>query len=132
MKLRDDGYAQMGIGSRRAGTKTTVLAHRFAWELANGAIPTGLHVCHRCDNRACCNADHYFLGTQRDNIRDAAAKGRMSKGASHHAAKLTDADAREILISIGTHREIGKRFGVSRSMVTAIRSRKWWKHVHVD
>jgi HNH endonuclease len=51
-------------------------AHRVAWELANGPIPGRLFVLRRCDNRLCVNPEHLFLGTQSDNMRDMAAKGR--------------------------------------------------------
>lgn len=52
-------------------------AHRAAWELTNGPIPTKLLVLHHCDNRKCVNPSHLFLGTAQDNTRDAVAKGRL-------------------------------------------------------
>lgn len=51
-------------------------AHRAAYEAFTGPIPAGMHVLHRCDVRACCNPEHLFLGTNRDNIADSVAKGR--------------------------------------------------------
>jgi hypothetical protein len=53
-----------------------IATHRLAWELANGPIPEGLSILHRCDNPACCNPDHLFLGTQADNMADKVRKGR--------------------------------------------------------
>lgn len=51
-------------------------AHRWSWILANGPIPVGLCVCHRCDNRGCVRPDHLYVGTRAENNRECRAKGR--------------------------------------------------------
>jgi len=52
--------------------------HRLAYTLAKGPIPKGLLVCHTCDTPACCNPDHLFLGTAKDNAADMISKGRAA------------------------------------------------------
>lgn len=70
--IATNGYGRMKIGRR------FFQAHRVSWELVNGPIPPGMFICHRCDIRPCVNPLHLFVGTQADNMRDCAAKGRLS------------------------------------------------------
>lgn len=65
-----------GYGRVRMNTRRTDGAHRVAWRLANGPIPDGLHVLHRCDVPRCCRPDHLFLGDQVANNRDMVEKWR--------------------------------------------------------
>ncbi|MGH7723424.1 MAG: HNH endonuclease [Candidatus Dormibacteria bacterium] len=69
-----NGYGNFKVDGRQVG------AHRFAWEQVHGEpVPTGLEVCHTCDNPSCVRGDHLFLGTTQDNAVDRQAKGRRRK-----------------------------------------------------
>ena len=64
------GYGRVWHEGKRKG------AHRVAYELVVGKIPTGMCACHHCDNPICVNPEHIFIGTHKDNMRDCTAKSR--------------------------------------------------------
>jgi hypothetical protein len=92
-RIWQKGRNRKGYGQVRRDGKQQ-LAHRVALALVNGEIPDGLCVLHHCDVPACINTDHLFLGTNADNNRDMAQKGRGSqpKGEANGKSKLTAAD----------------------------------------
>lgn len=111
------------------------MAHRVAWELANGGIPPKeLDVCHRCDNPPCCNPAHLFLGTESDNLRDCVAKGRnvTQRGEEHPAHKLTEDQVRELRRRAANGEPVArlaKGLGIAQATARRIVLRRMWKHV---
>lgn len=74
------GYFGYGAFRLSEPTRRQVGAHRWSWIDANGPIPDGLFVLHSCDTPACVRPDHLHLGTQKENLREASARHRMSNG----------------------------------------------------
>ena len=92
--------------------------HRRRWVEANGPIPDGLCVLHRCDNPPCGNPDHLFLGTQEDNMMDMASKGRARRVSDQQASQIRRIYARGGV----SQRELARRFNVAQKQV--------WKAIH--
>lgn len=71
------GYGQFNAGRDAYGIQDTRYAHRVAFQIATGIDPHDAVVMHACDNPPCCNPNHLRLGTQAENMADAAGKGRL-------------------------------------------------------
>lgn len=93
--VRSDGYGTKKIKQKQS------LTHRLAWEWANGPIPAGMFVCHRCDNPPCCNPQHLYLGTHIDNMADMVAKRRHWRHAQTHCRSGHDYNTENTRISAG-------------------------------
>ena len=96
------GGTPAGYGITTVNKRTTYM-HRLSWEIHRGPIPSGMCVCHRCDNPSCVRPDHLFLGTAKDNCLDRKRKGRNApgeatrhRGEHHGMAKLSASDVAEI------------------------------------
>jgi hypothetical protein len=121
-------------GGKGYGRFGKVYAHRFSYATFVGEIGPNLCVCHTCDNRACVNPNHMFLGTNADNLADMRAKGRDSKppliaGEASPRAKLTEAIVRDIRASNLSYAENARRYGVTTAAVRFACTGRTWKHV---
>lgn len=113
------GYGQVRMNYRQVG------AHQFAWELTNGEVPKGLWVLHKCDNRACVNPDHLFLGTTQDNTRDMIEKGRRVGNYKLTQAQVDDIRKRYAAGGI-TQQQLAAEMGVTTVAINLIVNHKNW------
>lgn len=125
-----DGYGSFWNGKRLAGRNgkrggpQMVLAHRWAYDHFPGSIPSGMNVLHRCDTPACVNPMHLFLGTQLDNVRDCAAKGRRNQ-IRHNvrptyrklSAEIHDAIRSRYADGSASRRELAAEYGVATQTI---------------
>lgn len=141
-----DGYGRL----YREGK--TIRAHRLSYEMHHGPVPSGLIVCHRCDNPSCVNPDHLFVGTGAENIADCEAKGRrnvparsgdfhwtkrrpdrVAKGQVFSRSEITDELVRRLRARYAeggiTQRELAAQHGISHKNLSLILAGKTWKHV---
>ena len=125
------GYGRINFGGKG------YYVHRLMWEMRHGEIPTGMQVCHHCDNPPCINPEHLFLGTPSENFIDAIKKGRVQMlpphsmpGENHPLVKLTSEQVkiiREERKSGVSAREIARRYNVSTGHIRQIVSGNRWK-----
>lgn len=117
--VTSSGYPKLHLNRRQLS------AHRVSYHLHNGPIPENLWVLHRCDTKTCCNPDHLWLGTPRENTRDCVQKGRWTQN-----RKLSSEQVRQVrYLSLGGMNsfEIAERFGVGASCIRNILAGITWR-----
>lgn len=137
--------SRLGYGMVSFNGKQTS-AHRVSWMLYRGDIPAGMSVCHTCDNPACVNPGHLWLGTHQQNMADKVAKGRQARGEAitknrpydpskrprgegHKLAVLNNDAVKAIRADARSFTAIAGDFGVSRQIVSRIVRGLAWTHV---
>lgn len=134
---RVDGYGDMGINNKK------YLAHRISWVVHNEEIPEhdswhGICVLHTCDNRACVNPSHLFLGTQKENIQDMNKKCREVRlpGEKNGSHKLTEAQVIEIREKYIPYKystcKLAREYGVHHSEIYRIVKYINWNYMCVS
>lgn len=125
------GYGQMSFEGR------PITVHTYSWNLHFGD-QGGLYVLHRCDNKACVNPSHLFLGTRRDNADDRDAKGRQAKGEQNGMARLTEDTVKWIKESYIPYsrkygaRAIARMLGISKGTVFDILAGRRWSYLNLQ
>jgi predicted DNA-binding protein (UPF0251 family) len=137
------GYGQFKAAGR------TLRANRVAYFVFYHVDPLDKLVCHSCDNPACCNPHHLFLGNEKDNMQDAKSKGRLrprtgdrhglrmrperaARGERVAGVKLTADQVREIRAlyrSSSTQQQLADQFGVDRKSISFIVRGVNWRHI---
>jgi len=124
--LNHSGYGMLNVNGVPKG------AHRLSFEAFRRCIPTGMFVCHKCDNPRCINPSHLFLGSHADNMQDMRSKRRSSTGSKNGMSKVTTEDVIEmtrLYMSGVTQRELSGKYGISRQAVSKIVTGKRWGSV---
>lgn len=117
------GYGQIRIAN------VLWCAHRLSYTVHYGEIPPGLMVLHRCDTRPCVNPDHLYLGTAKDNVRDALVRNRMPVGEQNYRAVLTNGAVRHIRATTESNSDLAMVYGVTRQAIRNARAGKTWRSV---
>jgi hypothetical protein len=108
-----------------------LLAHRLAYEAANGPIPDGLQIRHICDTSFCINPDHLEPGTHQDNMDDKVKRGRSARlvGERNPRAKLTREQAELVRRGkrYGSGLYFAKLFGLSVAQIRRVQRGENWR-----
>jgi hypothetical protein len=128
------GYGRIKVNGK------AMPAHKYSYQRFVGQVPDGMLVCHRCDNPACVNPYHLFIGTSQDNSDDKVRKNRQAKGNELAKAqyknrpkgeingnsKLTKDQVNQIRSIDAPQRKLANIFGVSQALISKIKRKEMW------
>lgn len=125
------GYGVTWRGGKKVSAHRAALADKLGLSLDE---LDGL-ACHTCDNRACINHDHLYLGTYKTNSDDRVSRFRTDKGAAGTHSVLDEETVLEIRrryvprCRVNGTKALGIEFGITQANVSAIVNYKTWRHL---
>jgi hypothetical protein len=123
--LKPDGYGRISIGTRV--DRVEIKAHRWAFMFAHGidSLPSVLFVCHSCDNPACVNPYHLFLGDAYINNLDKKLKGRCPVVFGNSKINWDIVDF--IRSNDLPYKQFQEMFGISKATVSEVKNHVIWQ-----
>lgn len=125
---KEDGRGRLKLRCAD-GTYRRRYVSSFILEAFIGPCPLGLEACHKDGN--CLNdaADNLRWDTSASNKADMIGHGTRLRGESINCAKLKESDVLDIRQASGPLKPLAEKYGVTESLICAVRKRKVWKHV---
>lgn len=122
--LSGNGYGSIGLFNNK------IYLHRLSFRIFHGEIAPEYQVLHKCDNPACFNPEHLFLGTVKDNVADMIAKKRHNFsglyrlfGKQNNKCKFSDDTVSQIRADYASGKpipDIISKYNISKSHVARL------------
>ncbi len=121
-----DGYPQTRLC--KDGKASTKRIHRLVWEAFNGSIPKDHHIDHINGDRANATLPNLQCLHFKEHKAKSMRAGQHARGSATKSSKLTETQVEEIRkkIKTKTYRELAAEYGVSKSTISYIITRRGW------
>jgi len=130
MKLTLSAQGYLRVHVSKDAVPKAISVHRA---VAEAFIPNPLnkpHVNHKDANKKNNSYKNLEWATPAENVAHAMANGLSPVGEQHHAAVLNEAKVRSIRKDKSrSSKELAEKYGVSKTQINLIKSRKAWAHV---
>ena len=140
--LDPDGYGRFHVKKHHeTGTGRNFFAHRMSYFIhCKDYITPDELILHQCNNRLCCNPDHFHIGSHNDNMDDLRKSGNVA-GERNPRSKLSEDDVWDILnlyyagdndspYSIGRIVREYEDLDIKRGTVSDIVSGRTWPNIY--
>jgi len=119
--------AEPPIGLFRRPGKTSLPAHRYAYNSYHGTIPKSQVIRQTCGNSLCCKIEHLELVS-----RSEVLTGALPRGQKHWKSKLTKKKVRAIRKDAAAgvpQKKLAKKYKISEAQISLIVNRVSWAWV---